>query len=53
MYVYNLAAHPQLSSEITWVEKFKATHEDAHTMTFELYLAMRSLSELSEAVEER
>ena len=40
----------QLSSEATWLEKYRADNEDSHTMTFELYLTMRELSNLTEHV---
>ena len=42
----------QLSGEAAWLEKYRAAAEDSHTVTFELYLAMQELSNLTEHVKD-
>jgi BAI1-associated protein 3 len=49
---YFRALDPLLSSEAAWLERYRAASEDSHTMTFELYLAMRELSNLTEHVKD-
>ena len=42
----------QLCSEATWLERYRAADEESHTVTFELYLSMRDIANLTEHVKD-
>jgi hypothetical protein len=49
---YFRALDPLLCSEATWLERYRAADEESHAVTFELYLSMRDIANLTEHVKD-